>query len=148
LKVAAYYGCLLTRPPAVADFDDTENPVYMDRIIESLGGEALAWSHKTQCCGASLALTRTDVVVKLVRDILEAACEAGADCIMVACPLCQANLDMRQGQVNRQYGTDFAVPILYFTQLVGLALSIRPKELGLDMLLVSPKKLLREKSLV
>jgi heterodisulfide reductase subunit B len=143
LKVAAYYGCLLVRPPDAVDLDDPENPTSMERLITALGAQAIEWPYKTECCGASLSLTRTDIVVKLCHDIFEMAAAEGAECLMVACPLCQANLDMRQAQVNKRYKTDFALPVFYFTQLIGLALGIRAKELGLNKLLVSPKKLLR-----
>jgi heterodisulfide reductase subunit B len=141
-KVAAYYGCLLVRPPEVVAFDNPENPMVLDELTVALGAEVVAWSHKIECCGASLSLTRTDVVLKLVRDILQAAADAGANCLVVACPLCQSNLDLRQAQVNRQHKTDFDLPILYFTQLIGLALGMEPKALGLNKLIVSPKKLL------
>ena len=148
LKVAAYYGCLLVRPPEVVAFDDPENPTVMDELIMALGAEAVEWSYKIECCGASLGLTtRTDVVLKLGRDILQSAASAGADALLVACPLCQANLDLREAQINKRYGTDFDLPIMYFTQLIGLALGIPPKELGLGKLIVSPKKLLTAKVL-
>ena len=148
LRVAAYYGCLLVRPPEAVSFDDVENPTSMDQLTVALGGEAVSWPYKTECCGGSLALTRTDVVLKLGRDILHMASTEGAECIMVACPLCQANLDMRQSQINKQYKTDYNLPILYFTQLMGLAMGLAPKQLGLQKLITDPTKLLREKALV
>ena len=95
-----------------------------------------------------MSLTRTDVVLKLTRDIYEMAASQGAECLLVACPLCQSNLDMRQGQVNRRYKTNFDLPVLYFTQLIGLALGIDAKELGLSKGIVSSKKLLQAKALV
>jgi heterodisulfide reductase subunit B len=147
LKVAAYYGCLLTRPPEAVAFDNPENPTSMDKLAVALGAKALDWPYKTECCGQSLSLTRTDVVLKLCHDILQMATDEGADCIMVACPLCQSNLDLRQGQVNKAYKTQFALPIIYFTQLVGLALGMGVKELGLDKLITSPMGLLRAKGL-
>ena len=146
-KVAAYYGCLLTRPPEVVAFDNAESPTSMDRLAETLGAKAVNWPYKTQCCGQSLSLTRTDVVLKLCHDILRMAVDNGADCIMVACPLCQSNLDLRQAQVNKLYKTEFAVPIVYFTQLIGLALGIGAKDLGLYKLVTSPKRLLEAKGL-
>lgn len=148
LRIAAYYGCLLVRPPEVTHFDDPEDPTTMERLISALGAEPVDWPYKTECCGGSLALTRTDVVVKLCHDILEMAADEGAECVMVACPLCQSSLDLRQAQVNRQYGTDLHIPILYFTQLIGLALGMGSKELGLSKLMVSPDSLLRAKALV
>jgi heterodisulfide reductase subunit B len=142
LRAAAYYGCLLVRPPEVVAFDDPENPRSMDDLIEALGAKAVDWPYKIECCGASLSLTRTDIVLKLCRDIYQAAVENGAECLVVACPLCQSNLDMRQRQVNKRYGTDYDLPVLYFTQLIGLALGLDEGELGLGMGLVSSKKLL------
>lgn len=147
LRIAAYYGCLLVRPPEVTQFDDPEDPTTMERLIAALGAEPVDWPYKTECCGGSLALTRTNVVIKLCHDILSMAADEGAECIMVACPLCQSSLDLRQAQVNRQYKTDFHMPIIYFTQLIGLALGMGNKELGLNRLIVSPDNLLRAKAL-
>lgn len=147
LRIAAYYGCLLVRPPEVTQFDDPEDPTTMERLIAALGAEPVDWPYKTECCGGSLALTRTNVVIKLCHDILSMAADEGAECIMVACPLCQSSLDLRQAQVNRQYKTDFHIPIIYFTQLIGLALGMGNKELGLNRLIVSPDNLLRAKAL-
>jgi heterodisulfide reductase subunit B len=142
LNVAAYYGCLLVRPPDVTAFDDPENPTMMDEIVTAVGANAIDWPYKTECCGSSLSLTRTDIVLKLCRDIYQEAADRGADCLLVACPLCQSNLDMRQPQVNRRFKTDFDLPVIYFTQLIGLAIGLTPKELGMDKLIVSPKALL------
>jgi heterodisulfide reductase subunit B len=142
LKAAAYYGCLLLRPPETVALDDPENPRSMDELIAALGADAVDWPYKTECCGASLALTRTDVVLKLCRDIYQMAADSGAECLVVACPLCQANLDMRQAQVNKRFKTDFDLPVFYFTQLIGLALGLEAGDLGLGMGMVSPNKLL------
>ncbi len=142
-KVASYYGCL-TRLPGV-DIDDIENPVLMDEIVETLEGEALYWSHKTECCGASLSLTRTEIALRLTRSILESASDKGADCIVVVCPLCQSNLDTRQGDINKKYGTSYKIPILYLSQLIGLAQGLDHKKIGLDRLIVSPNELLLKK---
>jgi heterodisulfide reductase subunit B len=148
LKVAAYYGCLLLRPPEVMQFDDPEEPTSLESLIAALGAEPVDWPYKTECCGGSLALTRTNVVLKLCRDILQMAADAGADCVMVACPLCQSSLDLRQPQVNKHYGTDLDLPVLYFTQLAGLALGLAPRALGLRKLVVSPNRLLKAKALI
>jgi heterodisulfide reductase subunit B len=147
LSVAAYYGCLLVRPPEVTGFDDPDQPMVMDHIVTALGARAVEWPYKTECCGSSLSLTRTDIVLKLCHDIFQKAADQGAECLLVACPLCQANLDMRQAQVNRQYGTSFELPVLYFTQLIGLALGIPSADLGLSKLMVSPQKLLARNGL-
>jgi len=142
LKVVCYYGCVLTRPPKVAQFDNVENPQSMDAIINALGAEALDWSYKTECCGVSMTLTRSDIVLKLSNDILREAKEAGANAIVVCCPLCQANLDGRQSQIEELYKTRYGIPILYITQLMGLAFGAYPKEVGIQKLITSPREAL------
>ena len=138
LRVACYYGCLLTRPPKVKQFDDPENPQIIDRLVAALGGEPVEWTHKSVCCGASFSLTALDVVLSLSGDILEQAKRAGAECIVVACPLCHSNLDLRQSDIERERNSEINLPILYFTQLLGLALGCEPESLGLDKNTVSP----------
>ncbi len=132
LKVVCYYGCLLTRPPKVMQFDDVEYPMTMDKVLENVGYEILDWSYKTDCCGASFALSETDAVLTLTQKILKNAKEVGADAIAVACPLCHANLDTRQLDINAKYNTDYNIPIYYFTQLMGLAFGYSPKEMGVN----------------
>jgi heterodisulfide reductase subunit B len=127
VSVVCYYGCLLTRPPKVKQFDDCENPQSMDDILEKLGLKILDWSYKTDCCGATLYLTNKDICAKLTKAILFAAKEAGADVISVACPLCQLNLDAYQLEYKEPN-----IPALYFTQLIGLAYGIPEKKLGLN----------------
>jgi len=111
LRVVSYYGCL-TRLPGV-EIDDAENPTMMDKIVSALGAEPLAWSHKTECCGASLSITRTDIGLRLANEILDAAQDTKADCIAVVCPLCQSNLDMRQPDVQKEYDHQYNLPIIY-----------------------------------
>ncbi len=146
LKVASYYGCL-TRLPGV-HLDDLENPVSMDEIVKAIGGESLDWSHKTECCGASLAVSRTEIALRLVNSVLEAAKERGADCVAVVCPLCQSNLDTRQGDIHKKYGTTYGIPILYLSQLIGLAQKLDYSQLGLNRLVISPRNLLIEKRII
>lgn len=143
LRVVSYYGCL-TRLPGV-DIDDAENPTMMDEIISALGAVPLDWSHKTECCGASLSITRTDIGLRLATEILEAAKGVKADCIAVVCPLCQSNLDMRQPDVEKKYNRSYNLPLIYLTQLIGITLGIGIKDLGLDKLIVDPVPLLRTK---
>ena len=145
LRVASYYGCLLVRPPSVINFDDPEDPQSMDNLVSALGGEALPWAFKTECCGASFSLSETDIVLELSGEILNEALEAGAECILVACPLCQSNLDLRQKGIEKKYGKKFNLPILYFTELLGLALGMNMHELGLSRHIVSPFRLLERK---
>jgi heterodisulfide reductase subunit B len=142
LKVVCYYGCLLTRPSKVMQFDECEYPMAMDNLLGSLGITTLDWSYKTECCGGALAMTRTDVVLKLTHDILEEALAVGANAIAVACPLCHVNLDTRQAEVEQQYGTRYDLPVFYFTQLMGLAFGIPPDKLGLQKHFVSADALL------
>lgn len=122
LPVVAYYGCLLTRPPQVVSFEaNPEQPQLMDEILAVLGAKALPWTHKTECCGASLAISNPGLVEELVGRIVAAARRAGALAIVTACPLCQSNLDSRQKQVP---GLSSALPVFYLTELVGLALGL------------------------
>jgi heterodisulfide reductase subunit B len=144
LKVACYYGCLLTRPPKVTQLDDLEDPQLMDELMKIIGVEPVQWPYKTECCGASFSLTKTDIVLKLSNDILQMAFDEGARAIVVACPLCQSNLDLRQGMINKKYKKNFNMPIFYFTQLLGLALGINPEKLGFEKHLVNPMPLLKE----
>lgn len=148
LKVACYYGCLLTRPPEITQLDDLEDPQLMDDLMKTLGVESVRWPYKTECCGASFSLTKTEIVLKLSGDILQMAHDEGAQMIVVACPLCQSNLDLRQEAVNKRFKKNFNMPILYFTQLVGLSLGVEPKKLGLDKHIVSPLPLLKERKVL
>ena len=141
LKVACYYGCL-TRLPGV-NMDSIEHPMMMDRIVEALGAEVVDWTHKTECCGASLSITRTEIALRLGREILEAVQHAQADCIAVVCPLCQSNLDARQSGINRKYGTSFSFPVVYMTQLMGIAMGVPGSQLGFDKHIVAPSILNR-----
>ena len=142
LKIACYYGCLLTRPPEVCQFDQVEDPQSMDSMVRVLGTQPVEWSLKTECCGNAMTLTRSDMVLHLSNDILREAKEAGADIIAVACPLCQANLDGRQFQIEEKYKTSYRIPILYITQLMGLAFGAQPRELGIQKLITSPQEVL------
>lgn len=142
LKVAAYYGCLLVRPPGITGFDDPENPMFMDNIMKLAGAQALDWAHKTECCGASLGVSNLDVAVKMINRILKAAVKSGADCVVVACPFCHLNLDWHQKSVNKQLGTTYDMPVFYFTELLGLAMGISPDELGLKTHFTETQKVL------
>ncbi len=148
LKLACYYGCLLTRPPEIARSQDAEYPMNMDYVVRSLGAQTLDWSYKTDCCGANLAITQTDKAVGLMQRILQNAREVGADGIVVACPLCQLNLDSRQEDIAAKTGTRYDLPIFYVTQLMGLAFGLGEKDLALKKLLVDPIPLLKQKGLI
>jgi heterodisulfide reductase subunit B2 len=141
LRVVAYYGCLLTRPPQVTEAPHPENPTEMDEMLALLGAEVVDWSYKTVCCGAAHSLTRPDIVLKLSGDLIGHARAAGADLIAVACPLCHTNLDARQFQMK----LDESMPVLYFTQLMALALGLPEKAAAFDKNLVDPRPLFQEK---
>lgn len=138
-KVACYYGCLTTRPPKLMQFDDPENPMSMDSILEACGAEIIPFPLKVACCGAAAGMPRNDISTRLSGDILNMAEELEVDAVAVACPLCQMNLDLRQGQVNKACGTKHKMPVIYFTQLMGLAMDLPAKQLGLSKLAVNPK---------
>ena len=148
LKVACYYGCLLTRPTDVPNLDCTEAPTIMERVIEAAGAETVPWTHRLECCGANFTLSRPGVVIQLTNSILKSAKEAGADCIMVGCPLCHGNLDIRQKEIEGVYSTNYNLPVFYLTQLVGLSVGLGVDKLGLDAMMVNPLPLLKKKQLL
>jgi heterodisulfide reductase subunit B2 len=143
LRVVTYYGCLLTRPPQVTEAENPENPVDLDDVMTALGAEVRDWSYKTTCCGAAHSLSRPDIVLKLSSDIIGHAREAGAEAIVVACPLCHTNLDARQFQME----LESPMPVLFFTQLMALAFGLPPKAAALNKNLVDPRPMLEEKKL-
>ena len=139
LRVVCYYGCLTTRPPKLMCFDDPENPMSMDNILECCGIEVIPFPLKVDCCGAAFGMPRNDISSRLSGNILNMASELEADAVVVACPLCQMNLDLRQNQVNKACGTHHQMPIFYFTQLMGLSMGLSKKNLGLSKLAVNPE---------
>jgi heterodisulfide reductase subunit B len=145
LKVAPYYGCILTRPPEVASFDDPENPVSMDKILEAVGVKVVDFAFKLECCGAAYGAPKKEAVTILTEKVLSMALDAGANCIAVACPLCQQNLDLRQAQVNAARGSSFNIPVLYFSQIMGLAYGFTPSQLGIDKCIVSAESLIHNR---
>jgi heterodisulfide reductase subunit B len=154
LKVASYYGCLLVRPPEYTGlWDDPEHPETMDQIVELMGAEAVRWSYGVDCCGGSLTLNRSDVVVHLVDKLARAAREAGAEAMVTACPMCMANVDGRQlyrggPPLPRPEKPDYEpVPIFYFTELMALAYDLPAKKV-LGKHLVDPRPLLKGLGLI
>ena len=143
LKVVSYYGCFLVRPPKVVQFDDPENPQSLDILMDALGAEVVDWSGKVDCCGGSFSLTKQDIVRKLVSNIVDQARQAGAEAIVAACSLCLANLEQRQT-------VSPAMPILYFTELMGLAFGMAEKEVRgwLKKRMVNPIPLLESHNLL
>ena len=144
LAVAPYYGCLVTRPGELMAFDDVEDPVSMDRILEANGASVPHFPHKVECCGASFGVPRKDVTRRLSSRILSVAARVGARAVVVACPLCHMNLDLRQSQLRDRDGSRFHMPIFYITQLLGIALGAPFSELGLDKHAVRVAGLLEE----
>jgi len=142
LKVASYYGCLITRPEG--GFDDPDYPVSMDRLVEALGAEAVDWRYKTKCCGGAIYMTTEDISFALSADVLAHAKASGANAVAVGCPFCQLLLDLYQNKLNAIKNTTFDLPILFFSQFMGLAMGLDRAELGLERLVVSPFKLLSE----
>ncbi len=137
LKLAAYYGCYLVRPPELVAFDDPENPQCLDDLLNTLGAEARDWSGKVDCCGGSLSLSKREIAGRLVSELAEMAGWAGAEAIVTACPLCHANLEMRQTGADGN-----KLPVFYFTELIGLALGIAEARDWLKRHLISPSGLL------
>ena len=142
LRVAPYYGCQIARPYGIED--DADNPTMLDRLLSALGATPTYYPMKTFCCGGSLMGTREDVALRLCRNLLLCAQQDGAECIAVTCPLCQLNLDAYQSAVNKAYGTKFNLPIVYFTQLMGIAFGMDSKKLGLTHCIVPAKSLVAQ----
>ena len=130
LKIANYYGCQIVRPEK--GFDDREEPMTMDNLFSCLGAENVYYPMKVKCCGGMLMTTFEDVALKLSKEIIECAVLNGANCIVTTCPLCQMNLEAYQGEINKRFGTNFEMPILFFTQVMGLAFGFTNKEMGID----------------
>ena len=135
-KVVCYYGCLLVRPQSILQFDRLEDPQSMDELMRKIGANPLDWGFKTECCGAGLSVSRTGVVAKLSGKIVQDAEDRGAEAIIVACPMCQSNLDMRRKHIDSYLKKKTKIPVLYITQAIGLAVGLSKEELGLKKLFV------------
>lgn len=133
-KIAPYYGCQIVRP--YSELDDPLYPTKMDKVLEALGAEIVDFPLKTRCCGGSLMGTIEEIGLRLNYILLEEAVKRGANCISVLCPLCQFNLECYQDAINKKYNTKFSLPILYFTQLIGLAMGLDKEKLGLQRSLI------------
>lgn len=140
LKVACYYGCLLVRPAEVVTFDDPEQPSSMEAVVKAAGATPVAWNRRLDCCGGAFSLSRTGSVLRLSRAILDDARAAGADVVAVACPMCHSNLDFRQSAMARR--GEEPLPVFFLSELVGLALGLAPKSLGVQRHFVSAKPVL------
>ena len=131
-KVACYYGCLLVRPHEILKFDREEDPQSMDELMLKAGATPIEWAFKAECCGAGLSVSRTSSVGRLSGKIIGDAKDRGAEALIVACPMCHSNLDMRRDAINSYLGEKIDIPVLYITQAIGLAVGLDRKALGLQ----------------
>ena len=145
LNIACYYGCLLLRPTKILNYDDNEEPKMMEEIVTAAGAKTVKWNFRTECCGASHSIANTEIVERLSKKIIDDAENNKADLIVVACPMCHSNLDMRQKTIMKHNPGYKEIPILYLTQLVGLAIGIDYSKLGLNLHFINPMPLLNEK---
>jgi len=144
VKAACYYGCLLVRPFSITNFDDAEQPTSMEEVIKAVGAKPVDWNYKVECCGGAHSIAHKEIVVDLSKKIIDDARMHGADVIIVACPMCHSNLDMRQKAIKKE-NTAFAdMPVLYLSEFVGLALGLKPEELGLNLHFIDTKSLLEK----
>jgi heterodisulfide reductase subunit B len=140
LRVAPYYGCQIVRPSL--GFDHPEFPRSLDRLIEGLGADVTPFPLKSRCCGGPLIVPQEKLALDLLHKLFRSADASGAQCLVTVCPLCQMNLDLYQSKVNSKYKTSYQFPILFFTQLVGVAYGLDTRDLGLEMNIISPKQVL------
>jgi heterodisulfide reductase subunit B len=143
-RVACYYGCLLVRPPELAQCDTWENPQVMEEMIRLTGAETVEWPYKIECCGGGFTLSKTEYVVELIKKIILNAKQNGADTIVTGCPMCHSNLDMRQLKLRKDNRFNETIPILYITEFLGLSLGQTPRQVGLNNHFISSKRLLNK----
>ncbi|ACK70136.1 CoB--CoM heterodisulfide reductase [Gloeothece citriformis PCC 7424] len=146
LKVACYYGCLLTRPADITGWDSPVFPMSMDKLAQKCGAEVVDFRSKTKCCGGPILIPKEDVAYELTKALLDEAKSLEADCIVLACPLCSTNLELRQPDIEKKYNVKYSLPILYITELIGLALGISPRKLGIDKHIISAYPILAKTS--
>jgi heterodisulfide reductase subunit B len=144
LKVAPYYGCVLVRPVLGVQWDDTHYPTSLDTLLEGIGADVVDYPMKTHCCGGHMTQISEETALEMMRQLFQSAEDSGADIIATVCPMCQFNLEAYQKNVNNLFGTSFNIPVLYFTQLMGLAYGIPAKELGIGSELVKAKAALEK----
>lgn len=130
--VACYYGCLLVRPQKVMKADRFEDPMGMDVIMQKLGAKAIDWPFKTECCGAGFSVSKTEIVGELSGKIVRSAVDRGAKAIVVACPMCHSNLDMRRPAIESYLKRKVDIPVIYITQAIALAMGLTPKQAGIQ----------------
>jgi len=135
LNIAPYYGCQILRPRK--DHEEVEDPHFFEEILAATGANPVDYAMKMRCCGGSLIITSRIAALGMVRNLLQNAIDSGATLIATSCPMCQVNLECYQQMVNHEFGTNYRIPVLYFTQIIGLAFGITPKRLGIGTELVS-----------
>ncbi len=138
-KVACYYGCLLVRPNKILNYDRSEDPQTMDAVMSKIGASPVDYPFKTECCGAGFSVSRTDIVSRLSGRIVEEAEHRGSEAIIVACPMCHSNLDMRRQDINKFMNKEFKIPVMFVTQAIGLAVGLTPEKVGLKRHFVEVK---------
>lgn len=139
LRVAPYYGCQIVRPKK--NHEDVENPSMFEDLMTAIGADPVDFAYRLRCCGGSLLITSREAAFQLILELLQNVQQSEADVIATACPLCQTNLECYQMQINQEYGTNFKIPVLYFTQLIGLSLGIPTKKLGIGSEFVSAERI-------
>jgi heterodisulfide reductase subunit B len=147
LKVASYYGCLLVRPKEIG-FDDMENPTVLEDLMSALGADSVDFPFKTECCGAYQTVDKPEIIANRTNQILTSAREQGGEIVVVSCPLCAFNLDQRQKQTSEIYPEFKHIPVLYFTQLLAIALGCPEESLRFDLNFIDPKPILKDKGLI
>jgi heterodisulfide reductase subunit B len=145
LKVAAYYGCMVLRPPDEVAYDDPDHPQSLDDLMAALGASPVDFPHKNECCGAYLAVKDTDITREMVYTILKSAQMAGAEAVVTNCPLCQFNLDKQQAEIRKNYVGYQPIPVFYFSQLMGLALGLDASDYGWERHYIDARPLLHER---
>lgn len=131
LRIAPYYGCMVVRPDVDHRFRNPEYPLSLDEMMEAIGARVVDFPMKAHCCSGHMTQISPAIAYEMIRRLIHAAAEQRADMLVTLCPMCQLNLDAYQGEMNRHFGTDYHVPVLYFTQLLGLAFGHSPEELGI-----------------
>jgi heterodisulfide reductase subunit B len=137
LRVAPYYGCMLVRPDPHDRWPNRQEPTAMEEILEALGAEAAEYPMKTHCCSGHMTLISPDSAYELIRHIIHSAVVCRADLLAAVCPMCQLNLDAYQVEMNKHFGSEYHMPVLYLTQLIGLAFGLAPEALGIGREFIS-----------
>jgi len=146
LRVACYYGCMISRP--LGGFDDPENPTSMDTLLRAVGAATVPYEYKTRCCGGPVMMPQADLAFDMTAVLLQKAVDQGANCLALGCPLCAMLVDLYQPHIERRAGRKFQIPVFYFTQLMGLAFGVEHERLGLRYNAMEPFTLLEEAGLM